>query len=850
MMPEWTPIRGARGWLAAACVAWASWSCATSVLAQVQGTPAAQPTGEIEVSLDSFGVGATARVGEYVGLRIAVTDGADRPREVLVSVSVKDGDGDTPIYQDTVTTNPGLRQPVWLYPRLPFWFNSSSVLVVNVHAAQEIDPPPRDPSLAHHAPGRLLGQARIPAPQRLLGSQIGMFGVIGRRVMGLGPYEGDPNRDSHITGHERTEIVPIDLAAMPDRWLGLAQFDVIAWGEGDPGRLPPDAAHAIREWVRNRGGHLIVVVPRVGQAWSEETTNPIHDLIPDVKIERRDNVNLGSLEPIIRLVRTDSRGEPVSARPLPDNETLHVFAPLTDGSFGENVYPILNTRDGECLVVRRLEGAGAVTLVGLDLSARFFADNTLPRPELFWHRLLGRRGVLLDDADFSRGPETPFRRLALPMRENYTLDRDFGGHIDKKEQAAAGVLIGFVVFVAYWLVAGPIGFFVLKRFGYGHHAWVAFLGAAVLFTGIAWGGATAIRPSRVSGFHLTFLDHVYGQGWQRARSWVNVLVPAYGEAGISVGDPAQRVDALPAGPSERVHNAIVPWEPPGSGAGGGFPDARAYAIESKSPEAMRFPARSTVKQFEVEWSGGPRWGMPTPEPDASGERRLELLPAASGQPAVRGVLKHNLPGPLKDVVLIVVRGQKTLSPSAMNANNQRITLLAHLVIRSRSGPWLPGEAWDLSTVRQAAGDEAENQRYFADELLDNGFTADDTAGVSSSNIGNLSRRLTAISLFTQLAPPDINQDAAQKPSQPLALRRLTHGLDLGRWFTQPCVIVIGHLGDDPSPIPLFVDAGGGPRAAPTSGRTVVRWVYPLPASPPTYPPEPRDTEGGGEGNAG
>ncbi|MBC7834429.1 MAG: hypothetical protein H7Y88_04920 [Phycisphaerales bacterium] len=58
---------------------------------------------------------------------------------------------------------------------------------------------------------------------------------------------------------------------------------------------------------------------------------------------------------------------------------------------------------------------------------------------------------------------------------------------------------------------------------------------------------------------------------------------------------------------------------------------------------------------------------------------------------------------------------------------------------------------------------------------------------------------------------------------------MTHALDLSRWLTQPCIIIIGQMpGGAPSPTPIYVDD----QAISTKGHTVVRWIYPLPADPP------------------
>jgi hypothetical protein len=62
----------------------------------------------------------------------------------------------------------------------------------------------------------------------------------------------------------------------------------------------------------------------------------------------------------------------------------------------------------------------------------------------------------------------------------------------------------------------------------------------------------------------------------------------------------------------------------------------------------------------------------------------------------------------------------------------------------------------------------------------------------------------------------------------VAQRRYTHGLDLSRWFTQPCIIIIGEVANAPGPVPVSVDG----RDVEITGRTIFRWIYPLEGNPP------------------
>jgi hypothetical protein len=69
-------------------------------------------------------------------------------------------------------------------------------------------------------------------------------------------------------------------------------------------------------------------------------------------------------------------------------------------------------------------------------------------------------------------------------------------------------------------------------------------------------------------------------------------------------------------------------------------------------------------------------------------------------------------------------------------------------------------------------------------------------------------------------------------------RDLGRGLDLSRWFSTPCLIVLGTVEDGTAdvglPYPFTVD-GEAPRA---DGETVVRVVFPLPSLPGAMLPPP------------
>ncbi len=820
-----------------------------------QPDPDTQSTGEIAISCPWFGVGGSVRPGEWAGLQLRLNDSSDKPREVLIRILMNDADGDKIMWETAITTNPGVNQPVWAYVRIPARFRASEPLKVTAHIAVEGSGPAAGDTAALTA-GRQVASANILCRQ-LVASSEGMVGIVGTRIMGLGRYAGPGQYNFLPTGHERWEIIQrLDPDTLPDRWMGLMQFAALVWNDPQPGALNSEKSQAIREWV-TRGGHLVVVLPPVSQTWTDEPNNPLFDITPKVKINRYEGFNLEPLRALItRLPRepASNSGEDQFKRlELPTSEILQTMVPLP-GTTQEDAACIMsmppNTAQGtaEWLVARRQVGLGMVTMVGLNAASRWMEQKALPDPELFWHRILGRRGEMVTlkangelDSSFGSTARTPI-----------TLDNSIADQIAKTTLAGAGVLMGLAIFVIYWLIAGPLGYAALKKSGNQRHTWVAFVAAAGLFTGIAWGGATLIRPAKVSAAHMTILDHVYtpnGESVQRARSWASILIPEYGDASVAVGDPSKSGSA-------RFHNLITPWEPENASTAG-FPDARAYRINSRSPDHYSIPTRSTVKSFQVDWAGGPVWKMPRPLADAQGKPTEIKATIPQGVAAIvknnqlsaqllTGIVSHELPESLRDVTIVVNLGQHPLNTSFAGPLAWRET--SNVFVADLKDPWEPGTPLDLSKIDKfSPGDgvasNGQSSGYFGVLLSTLNGRPDDMAGLGNSSLEILGKKMKALAFFGFIEPPNVRPDSGSNTGssftgRPLIRRRCTHGMDLSAWFTQPCVIIVGRIGDkdsnSPGPVPLMVSSGGSYKSVPTTGPTFVRWVYPLPANPPAY----------------
>ncbi|MDQ7013509.1 MAG: hypothetical protein Q9O74_06380 [Planctomycetota bacterium] len=774
--------------------------------------------GEIGITISSVGLNNAARPGEWTGIRVRLVDRGNQQREVLLRIVLTDVDGDDAMYETVVTTNPGVDQPVWAYARLPFDIASTGGFVVQVLEAEEA---PADGPDIGFLPGRLLGQTTYRWPGGMSGKATGLLAVVGNTPGGLSGYQQGGADGVDPLGHEVTKLATLTVDALPDRWMGLASIRELIWNGPTPSELRIEQVRAIREWIE-RGGHLIIILPATGQDWLALGNQELAALLPRVSVVRIEDEPVSALRPLL----TDA---PIATFRLPDTPvTLHTFQPLADAGPGE-ADPILNDASGRTVVVSRSVGVGAVTLVGLPGWDRRLTMQGLPEADVFWHRVLGRRGKIATTAEFDEFKQKGL--LFTSGRPARVFDGDISGVISKSGRSLVAVMLGLVVFIVYWFVAGPGGFAVLKKRGWSRHAWLAFFGASLVFTGLAWGGATILRPKRVEIAHLSFLDHVYGQRVQRVRTWASMLAPVYGDASIWLDSD----DAGVGG--SRFQQAVAPWEPSQGGARGSFPDARSYSIDSRSPDRLTFPARATVKLVQLDWAGGLAWDSirPVVEPDADPFRAVRFTPRGD-KAVLRGELVHNFPGDLEDVQIIVFQRQADIRATSNKAMLQSIANAWTL-----PGVWVPGTPIDLEAITLAAGNTSLASRI--DNIDSNGW-GEDNQPIASSR----TRRYEWLAFFNLFGPPVPDSRLLSQP--PVARREATHALDLSRWSTRPCLVVIGILkteSADDMPVPIGVSTNGREREPTISGTTVVRWVYPLPARPPDVivPVDPDTTQPAG-----
>jgi hypothetical protein len=784
------------------------------------------PAANVDVQLRQFGVGNAFRPGEVTAIQVSLTSGLDEAVPCWVQWEVPNAEGDIAEYARSVTLSPGSPALVWLYAPLPP--NASRSTVWTIRVFEERDGKRR----------RELGGARIsPADVNAFRHELerGMIAVVGRAKMRLDEYGNPWNRRPNPPGaHEETRIVSgIQAQELPDRWEGFKLFEAVVWSDAFPQQLRVDSANALREYIR-RGGHLVITLPEAGNPWGLGARGQtwLDDLLVHQAPRTDEGVMLSDLTPV--LAKTNFI-------PIDIELSIRVFKEI-GGEFDaiDNGYEplIALPDDGRVVVIQRVFGFGRITIIGIDLSSQQIASMRLPHADVFWNRILGRRADTPQPNELKAMEEEDPRLLARGVANELTIgdSRLFKDSIDKGGRAEVGLLGALFLFIAYWILAGPVGFFLLKQRGYVRHAWLAFAAAAGLFTAIAWGGVRVLRERNVEFRHVTFLDHVTRPPqpgavdeprFQRGICWGSLYLPSYGDARVSIDSDAQQRDLL--------LTWAAPEKPPER-----FPNVDRYAIDvGRAPADYEIPVRATATQLYATWLGGldPDWGG-LPRVDPRDPIRIER--DALGKPFLAGSIVHDLPGPLTDVLIIWVGNERARRQTyAIDSDDgEELPYTDWPLDRGRNmlngghmwggEPWYPGESLALPepdrTGRGTRLDENIYKSYIQGEEGD---------GFDITGVGRSGGRLTAdrarkfmemLSIFHQLTPPKYHRVGDKEPETAVTTRKLGRELDLSAWFTRPCLIVIGVLENSPTPVPLRVDG----RTPASDGLTVVRWIYPLP----------------------
>ncbi|MDP7008547.1 MAG: hypothetical protein QGI78_03145 [Phycisphaerales bacterium] len=745
---------------------------------------------EYAISVDSLGIGNAWKAGAITPLKVTVSSTASEPVSAWIAWEVPDGDGDLVSWGRPVTLTPNLDTTTWLYAPTQPWATGDTPWSIRLRANDQ------------NEQGALLSHFRF-SPKSVnastLSTQRSTIAVVGTRRIGLANLAG--------TGKIQTVLEPtitvsgISVNDLPDAWPCYDSIETLVWADAPP-ELDYKQAKAIDEWVM-RGGHLVIILPTIGNPWDLGSKDgPLSSMLENV-VTKTGNATLSAFTQIIGTPRTQS-------------ETL-----FTVHSFEEPYEtPLFTLQDGRVVATTTSHGVGAYTLIGIDLTDGRLASLGLPKTDLFWNRVLGRRG------------DTPSALLLQQLEENQLLSGTIpkttvlpmggmAGQVIAMSTAAGGRLgTVFILVTLYILVGGPIGYFILRNKQKLRWSWMWFAVVAIVFSVTSWVLAKTTAAVHVPLRHLSIVDQVYGAPRQQVSGWFSLFLADYASTEVSI---------------EGQSNLLMPWTPPELSKVPSFADTHHIQVPiDHVPSSFTQPTRATTSNFRFNWSGGLQ----------SDAYKSLIRVVLHEDPCVRklqngtpiglsGSITNQMDVPLQDVTLIWVTDQRLPLPELaqgvagttnpwMNSEDSGTPLNeAHFWrLSSKLDPQEQLHLDTFSTTSLTRLYVGVQDRYSQNKVWD-AYSSGATMPQKE-----LQKRLEMLSLFSHLTPPVYRKHELDEQGPPTQLIQRSGGrsLDYAEWFSRPCIIVQGFVKDAPIPIAISVD---GEKIQSSDGLTMVRWVYPL-----------------------
>ncbi|MFK7788025.1 MAG: hypothetical protein AB8C95_00860, partial [Phycisphaeraceae bacterium] len=720
-----------------------------------------------------------------------------------------DEDGDELIAQrSNITLQPMRPQGVWLYATPPMSTRAGQTWVFQAVEVQS---------------GELLNQVELQLSDSAMASpSVNLVGFCGFKGLGMTPWL------RWSTHHEQLRLVRgLSLETLPDRWYGLDSLSSLVWMPGEGGqptdnRMSDSSKRALREWVY-RGGHLVIVLPYAGQQWTGADSG-LADLLDPIG---GDAIKQARARPPISVFGVLRSTDRVALNYFDLNEAsgytslaeVNIARQPENPPTGASPVP----PDMKPLIVGKRFGFGQVTLVGIDLSD----PDVLKSIDAFrlhrvWTRIFNWRasktGELIPDSEF----DSPQTRGQYWEAKDATTKVELGNwmsqRVAREGKTGAAIGLSFILFVLYIVFAAMTFPNLLKTKGWQRHSWMLFVCIVAFFSILAWGGAWLMRPATTSVSHFTVLDIDGNNNRVRAQSWQSLLIPTFGTSEVKVGtekDGLARMEVinLLASPG----NDLMPDSP-------GYPDRRSYVFNAAQPSEAPVPMRSTTKSLKIDFLGqitGQQPGLDRPWSMPQAGLRIN-----NGLPV--GTITHDFPDELTDVRIIYCPGgeQKPARPGAAREPNR--PLVYEYRVNGTPANWAPGTPLALPNARSAYSPlwvrprldikvrNWRNEGYLGQAIADRGHSN------GSGNDANIVRDMPLISFYGALPPPDYETKTAMF-STDIYSRSMVRDLDLTHLITGRRIILIGHLRNSPSPVPLTVDG----ETIPSQGWTVVRWIYDL-----------------------
>lgn len=495
-----------------------------------------------------FGPGNTFKIGAWAPIWVQAKGGA-APFQGFMDVVVGDDDG--------VPT--AIRRPVEIAAGETTWIAAHArpggrdlELAIRFFDEQER-------WLGERSQGRILPNAPIALmPDSTLILTVGQPQGVDQ-ISGVAGFQRTGGTDP---GSAEVVIIPIDDdddeegeggERIPENWLGYDGVTALVIDTADADalkRFDGEKGEALVDWVK-RGGHLVL---GAGGNWEALRRSALEPILPALPVGRE---RVQSLEALDTFAGSNKSITPPGAPP----QSVLKFEEI-DKRGGVPLSVMAN----HPLIVRGPAGFGRVTIIGVDVDQKIFAEWR--DRGLFWVRALDLRS---HRAETVAGPSMG----GGGARFQTTGVTDLASQLRVALEQFPGVALvpfGWIAFLAFlYIVAiGPGDYFFLKRIvGRMELTWITFPLMVAAASALAYYAAQRYKGSDLMINKVDLVDVDQVSGLTRGRSWATLFSPGNRDYDLGFlpkpmigGHPLESTDPLFLTPKPPSASALP--KPPGA----------------------------------------------------------------------------------------------------------------------------------------------------------------------------------------------------------------------------------------------------------------------------------------------
>jgi hypothetical protein len=621
-----------------------------------------QATGFVE----KIGFGKAYRPYGWTPMLVNLTSTIGDPAEYEIQVRQEDLDRDRVIFRRDIVLNPNKQEQFGVYfMAQPRGFDDATPASLNKLLDVRLCTKSGKPLVQLKIQDQL--QTLDPprqAFQQVRGQQLILMVTDGT---GAGSTPAMREYAGAIGLSEDIHHVPVTPFDLPESVMGYDAVDAVVWLDADSNNLTTGGSRrlaALTDYVRNGGRFIVCQAPErfklenLADLLPVETKNSNGDWVIDI----RDKADLEPIRSIAKY-RTNSFGDAAEQLRVQQNYDWDkvqkrgpfkvAFAKLRDGAVGEQWMDWKG--DGSEVspwIARRALGMGSVTWVAQDLGNRTITGRDASGWSYVWDVVLGQRNIDMRSPNETDGDA----KYAQEARARYATSNavDLGASLldamNHEGRAGGLMFLAGVFFVGYWVVAGPVAYFVLLGKKRTELSWTIFAASALAATLLTVGVVRLVLRGDASVHHLTLVRMIADGrsddgSMPMSRAIIDSRIGLYIPRDYS--NPGQGAPVALEGNDKNALSYVTPFSihPAHNPSSTDFPAYLEYDVPVRDAPLteqvlVKVPYRSTLKKLQAHWVGRVEGGVEVAVGKAGGfdASKPKLLPLGNKRTGQRGTI--------------------------------------------------------------------------------------------------------------------------------------------------------------------------------------------------------------------